>query len=75
MKLINTEKRNYGAYVETTYTIDKELKERIDKFLRGYTTSYFFTRKNEDGNFEIKPATISDHHLIKEIFKVLLKNK
>ena len=75
MKLINTEKRNYGGYVEIIYTIDKELKEIIDKILKNHTTHFLFARKKEDGNYEIKPATIRDHHLMIEIFKDLFKKQ
>jgi len=75
MKLIKTDTITFGGYTEFIYTVDEELKKTIDKFLRGNITSYFFTRKNEEGNYEIKPATIGDHHLIKEIFKVLLKKQ
>ena len=75
MKLIKTETITFGGYTEFIYTVDEELKKTIDKFLIGNITSYFFTRKNEEGNYEIKPATIGDHHLIKEIFKVLLKKQ
>ena len=51
------------------YTVSKEVKDLLNKFFEGNLSSIAFVRENEEGNYEIKPATHSDKKLLIKIFQ------
>lgn len=46
------------------YTVSKGVKNLLNKLLGGNLSSVAFVRENEEGNYEIKPATHSDKKLL-----------
>ena len=56
---------------EDIYTVSKEVKNTINKLLKGNLSSVAFVREDEDGNYQINPATHSDKKLLLLIFKKL----
>jgi len=74
MKIIETIKFYVStSLIEDTtvykYTIDKELKELIEKITGKDINNYFFTKENKEGNYEIIPFTYSDEVLLNSIFQ------
>jgi len=74
MKIIETFEFYIGTNFEedtTVYkhTIDKELKELIEKILGTDINNSFFTKENKDGNCEIIPINYSDYALLYSIFE------
>tara|TARA_Y100001938_G_C8061474_1_gene417546 strand:+ start:1229 stop:1528 length:300 start_codon:yes stop_codon:yes gene_type:complete len=76
MELLNTERfeiiGEYGSISEEyyyKYTIDKELKELIEKLLGADIMNYCYTKKNKDGNYEIIVINYSTHCIINSIFE------
>ena len=57
------------------YTVSKEVKNLLNKLLNGNLSSVAFVRENEEGNYEIKPATHSDKKLLIKIFQDLKNYK
>ena len=57
------------------YTVPKEVKNLLNKLLNGNLSSVAFVRENEEGNYEIKPATHSDKKLLIKIFQDLKNYK
>jgi len=51
------------------YTVSKEVKDLLNKLFGGNLSSVAFVRENEEGNYEIKPATYSDKKLLIKIFQ------
>ena len=51
------------------YTVPKEVKDLLNKFFGGNLSSVAFVRENEEGLFEIKPATYSDKKMLVRIFQ------
>ena len=49
---------------EDIYTVSKGVKNLLNKLLGGNLSSVAFVRENEEGNYEIKPATHSDKKLL-----------
>ena len=59
---------------EDIYTVSKKVKDIINKMLEGNLSSIAFVRKDEEGNYQINPATHSDKRLLLLIFKKLNLN-
>jgi len=57
------------------YTVSKEVKNLLNKLLGGNLSSVAFVREDEEGNYEIKPATHSDKKLLIKIFQDLKNYK
>ncbi len=53
------------------YTVSKEEKDIMNILLQGNLSSVAFVRENEDGKFEVKPATNRDKEIILMIIKRL----
>ena len=53
------------------YTVSKEVKDLLNKLFGGNLSSVAFVRENEEGNYEIKPATHSDKRMLIKIFQDL----
>tara|TARA_R100000781_G_scaffold111599_1_gene78169 strand:+ start:218 stop:442 length:225 start_codon:yes stop_codon:yes gene_type:complete len=53
------------------YTVPKEVKDLLNKLFGGNLSSVAFVRENEEGNYEIKPATHSDKRMLIKIFQDL----
>jgi hypothetical protein len=51
------------------YTVPKEVKDLLNKVFGGNLSSVAFVREDEEGNYEIKPATHSDKKLLIKIFQ------
>ena len=74
MKIIETSKfylsTNITNQIEVyKYTIDKDLKELIEKITGKDINNDFFTKENKDGNCEIMPINYSDYALLHSIFE------
>ena len=60
-----TENKEFNSLTpEDIYTVPKEVKNLLNKLLGGNLSSVAFVRENEEGNYEIKPATHSDKKLL-----------
>ena len=53
------------------YTVSKEVKNLLNKLFGGNLSSIAFVRENEEGNYEIKPATYSDKRMLIKVFQDL----
>tara|TARA_R100000773_G_scaffold949_1_gene1580 strand:- start:805 stop:1032 length:228 start_codon:yes stop_codon:yes gene_type:complete len=60
---------------ENIYTVSKSEKELIDKILKGNLSAFAFVRKDENDNYQIKPATYRDKKIILEIIEEINKLK
>jgi hypothetical protein len=71
-----TENKEFNSITpEDIYTVSKEVKNLLNKLLGGNLSSVAFVRENEEGNYEIKPATHSDKKLLIKIFQDLKNYK
>jgi hypothetical protein len=71
-----TENKEFNSITpEDIYTVSKEVKNLLNKLLGGNLSSVAFVRENEEGNYEIKPATHSDKKLLTKIFQDLKNYK
>ena len=60
-----TENKEFNSLTpEDIYTVSKGVKNILNKLLGGNLSSVAFVRENEEGNYEIKPATYSDKKLL-----------
>tara|TARA_R110002020_G_scaffold246938_2_gene460803 strand:- start:291 stop:515 length:225 start_codon:yes stop_codon:yes gene_type:complete len=57
------------------YTVSRDIKDLLNKILKGNLSSVAFVRENEDGDFEIKPATHSDKSILLEILNYINSKK
>ena len=65
-----TENKEFNSITpEDIYTVSKEVKNLLNKLLGGNLSSVAFVRENEEGDYEIKPATHSDKKLLIKIFQ------
>jgi len=65
-----TENKEFNSITpEDIYTVSKEVKNLLNKLFGGNLSSVAFVRENEEGNYEIKPATHSDKKLLIKIFQ------
>ena len=53
------------------YTVSKEVKDLLNKLFGGNLSSIAFVRENEEGSYEIKPATHSDKRMLIRVFQDL----
>lgn len=53
------------------YIVPKQVKDLLNKLLNGNLSSMAFVMENEEGNYEINPATHSDKKIILQIFKAI----
>ena len=51
------------------YTVSKAEKDLINKILKGSLSAFAFVRKDENDNYQIKPATYGDKKIILEIIE------
>jgi hypothetical protein len=71
-----TENKEFNSLTPgNIYTVPKEVKDLLNKLLGGNLSSVAFVRENEEGNYEIKPATHSDKKLLIKIFQDLKNYK
>ena len=60
-----TENKEFNSLTpEDIYTVSKRDKILLNRILNGNLSSVAFVRENEEGNYEIKPATHSDKKLL-----------
>lgn len=69
-----TENKEFNSLTpEDIYIVNKEVKNVLNKTLGGYLSSVAFVRENEEGDYEIKPATHSDKKLIEPMLMRLVE--
>ena len=65
-----TENKEFNSLTpREIYTVPKEVKDLLNKLFGGNLSSVAFVRENEEGNYEIKPATHSDKRMLIKIFQ------
>ena len=66
------ENKEYNSLTpKDIYTVNKEVKDTINNLLKGNLLSVALVREDDDGNYQINPATHSDKRLLLLIFKKL----
>tara|TARA_R100001443_G_scaffold116629_1_gene137657 strand:- start:1000 stop:1221 length:222 start_codon:yes stop_codon:yes gene_type:complete len=72
--MVFTENKEFNSLTpEDIYTVSKEVKDLLNKVLNGGLSSIAFVRKDEENNYQIKPATHRDKKLLLQIFNKITK--
>ena len=66
-----TENKEFNSLTpEDIYVVSKRDKILLNRVLNDNLSSMAFVRKDEEGNYEIKPATHRDKKIILQIFNI-----
>tara|TARA_R100001015_G_C4521259_1_gene90188 strand:+ start:42 stop:263 length:222 start_codon:yes stop_codon:yes gene_type:complete len=72
--MVLTENKEFNSLTPgDIYTVSKEVKDLLNKVLNGGLSSIAFVRKDEENNYQIKPATHRDKKLLLQIFNSITK--
>ena len=71
-----TENKEFNSLTpEDIYTVSKDVKNLLNKILKGNLSSVAFVREDDNGNYQINPATYSDKSILLEILNYLNSKK
>jgi hypothetical protein len=67
--MVFTENKEFNSLTpEDIYIVSKRDKILLNRVLNGNLSSMAFVKKDEEGNYKIKPATHRDNKIILQIF-------
>ena len=67
--MVFTENKEFNSLTpENIYIVSKKNKTLLNSVLNGNLSSMAFVKKDEEGNYHIKPATHRDNKIILQIF-------